>query len=62
MAIENTSTERIREIVTAQRGYFRSGATLSIKRRLDNLHALKGALKRWEKPLADALWSDLHKS
>ena len=62
MAIENTSTERIREIVTAQRGYFRSGATLSIKRRLDNLHALKGALKRWEKPLADALWEDLHKS
>ena len=62
MAIENTSTERIREIVTAQRGYFRSGATLSIKRRLDNLHALKGALKRWEKPLADALWADLHKS
>lgn len=62
MAIENTSTERIREIVTAQRGYFRSGATLSIKRRLDNLHAIKGALKRWEKPLADALWADLHKS
>ena len=62
MAIENTSTERIREIVTAQRGYFRSGATLSIKRRLDNLHALKGALKRWEKPLAYALWEDLHKS
>lgn len=60
--MENTTTERIVEIVAAQKEFFRSGKTLDIEYRLSALRALKAALKRWEKPLADALWADLHKS
>ena len=62
MAIENTTTERIEQIVAAQRNLFRSGVTLDLKYRLNALKALKSALHRWEKPLVDALWADLHKS
>ena len=62
MAIENTTTERIEQIVAAQRTLFRSGVTLDLKYRLSALKALKSALHKWEKPLADALWTDLHKS
>ena len=58
----NTSTERIIEIVSAQKELFRTGKTLDIEYRLTALHALKAALKKWEKPLVDALWADLHKS
>ena len=60
--MENTTTEIIVEIVAAQKEFFRSGKTLDIEYRLSALRALKAALKRWEKPLADALWADLHKS
>ena len=60
--MENTTTERIVEIVAAQKEFFHSGKTLDIEYRLSALRALKAALKRWEKPLADALWADLHKS
>ena len=45
-----------------QERYFRSGATLDIKKRLDNLKAFEAAVRKWEKPLCDALWTDLHKS
>jgi aldehyde dehydrogenase (NAD+) len=58
----NTSTERIIEIVSAQKELFRIGKTLDIEYRLTALRALKAALKKWEKPLVDALWADLHKS
>lgn len=58
----NTSTERIIEIVSAQKELFRTGKTLDIEYRLTALRALKAALKKWEKPLAEALWQDLHKS
>ena len=58
----NTSTERIIEIVSAQKELFRTGKTLDIEYRLTALRALKAALKKWERPLAEALWADLHKS
>ena len=62
MAITNTPTEQIAEIVSAQKEFFHSGKTLDIKYRISALRALKTALKKWEKPLAEALWADLHKS
>jgi len=62
MKIENTSPERIAAIAAGQREFFRSGATLGADFRRKQLHALKTALKRWEKPLCEALWRDLHKS
>ncbi len=60
--MENTQEERIREIYGKQRAYFRSGATLSPQHRRESLKALEKAVRRWEKPLCDALWQDLHKS
>ena len=58
----NTSTEDIRKIVVEQREYFATGETLGRKFRKQQLKKLQGALKEWEKPLCDALWTDLHKS
>jgi aldehyde dehydrogenase (NAD+) len=62
MAITNTPTEQIVEIVAAQKELFRSGKTLDIEFRISALKALKAALRKWEKSLAEALWADLHKS
>ncbi len=62
MAIENTSNESINSIIEAQRQFFRSEATLDYDFRKKQLKLLQKALKRWQKPLCEALWSDLHKS
>ena len=52
----------ISQIIESQRAYFHSGATLDISFRLGMLKKLQAALEKWEKPLTDALWTDLHKS
>lgn len=62
MAIENTSQSYIKEVVASQRKYFHSGATLDIEARISALKKLKDAIIKWEKPLSEALWKDLHKS
>ena len=62
MKIENHSPERIKEIIEKQRAVFASGDTLSYEFRREQLKKLLEALKKWEKALCDALWSDLHKS
>ena len=62
MKIENTSKQEIKKIVEAQRAFFRSGETLSLKHRQKALCALSKALKQWEPRIAEALWKDLHKS
>ena len=62
MTIENTATERIVAIVEAQRDFFRSGVTLGYDFRKKQLSRLQKALKKWAKPLCEALWTDLHKS
>lgn len=60
--MENTSTERIRKIREAQKTFFASGATLDIKFRKEMLLNLLSAIEKWEDRLAEALWTDLHKS
>ena len=60
--MENTSSERIQELVLGQRAFFASGTTRDVKWRIGQLKAFKAGLKKWEKPLCDALWQDLHKS
>ena len=60
MTLIDTSPERIREIRGKQARYFHSGATLDTAARKANLKALEKAVLKWEKPLCDALWSDLH--
>lgn len=60
--MENTSVERIREIRERQGRFFRSGETLDVKWCLERLKAFEAAVRKWEKPLCEALWTDLHKS
>ncbi|MBO5813129.1 MAG: aldehyde dehydrogenase [Alistipes sp.] len=62
MRVENTTTEKISQIVAAQKAYFHSGATLDISFRKQMLRRLLSALNEWENPLAEALYADLHKS
>ena len=62
MSIENTPINDIKSIVAAQREYFATNETLGYKFRKEQLKKLQAALIKWENPLCDALWSDLHKS
>ena len=62
MSISNTPANEIKSIVAAQREYFATNETLEYGFRKEQLNKLKTALKKWEKPLCEALWSDLHKS
>ena len=62
MVIENTSPERIEELVELQRKFYATGTTRSVKWRIAQLKAFKAGLQKWEKPLSEALWADLHKS
>ena len=58
----NSSVETITSIRRAQKEYFKTGATLDISFRKEMLNKLSVAMERWESRLADALWTDLHKS
>lgn len=60
--MQNTPAEQIDTLVRAQRHFYRSGSTHQLKFRRRMLKNLLFALNKWEKPLADALWTDLHKS
>ena len=62
MALENTTPERIEELVRKQRAFFATGTTRDIEWRRHQLREFRNGLQRWEKPLCDALWKDLHKS
>ncbi len=62
MALENTSAERIQELVQKQRTFYATGVTRNVAWRRERLKAFKVGLRKWEKPLCDALWQDLHKS
>ena len=62
MSISNTPITEIKSIIDAQRDYFASNVTLDRKFRKEQLKKLQQALLKWEKPLCDALWADLHKS
>ena len=56
------NAESIHEIVERQRRFFRSGATLEIDWRLEQLRALRAAVMRHEKELEQALAADLGRS
>lgn len=62
MALENTTPERIEELVRKQRAFFATGVTRNIDWRRSRLKQFQEGLVKWEKPLCDALWTDLHKS
>ncbi len=58
----HTTIEYITAVRQEQKEFFKSGATLEVKFRKAMLTKLLAAIEKWEKPLADALWKDLHKS
>ena len=60
--MDNTSLEHIGGIVEAQRAFFATDATRGIAFRKKALRSLDAALRKYERPLTDALWTDLHKS
>ena len=60
--MENTSAERIEELVLKQRAFFATGTTRDVNWRIRQLKAFKKGLEKWEKHICDALWQDLHKS
>jgi aldehyde dehydrogenase (NAD+) len=60
--VENTSQIYIMNTLCAQRAYFRSGATLDVAFRREQLRRLQASIIKWERPLAEALSRDLHKS
>lgn len=62
MQLENTTAERIGQIVKSQKEFFLSGATLHYEFRREQLRKLADALEQWREPLSKALWVDLHKS
>lgn len=54
--------ERIEEIVAKQRSFFRSGATLDVNWRKEQLKKLKAAVIAHEEELEEALYEDLGRS
>ena len=56
----NKST--IPALVGSQREFFKTGATLPVEWRKEQLRKLLAAVCKYEKPLFDALWKDLRKS
>ena len=60
--MENTPTQNILAIHKAQKEYFNTGATLDVSFRKKMLAKFMQAMEKWEQKLADALWTDLHKS
>ena len=60
--LQNTTPDKIQAIHTAQRAFFATHVTLDIDYRLEALRRLREAIVKFEKPLCDALYADLHKS
>lgn len=60
--VTNTPAGEIADIVKRQREFFATGSTLSVSFRRSMLRRLRDALKAYEKPLCEALQTDLHKS
>ncbi|MBR6415462.1 MAG: aldehyde dehydrogenase family protein [Bacteroidales bacterium] len=62
MALQNTPTEKIEEIVSSQRDFLATGKTREVSFRKEMLIRLRDGLKKWEPELSEALIKDLHKS
>ena len=59
---QGSQKERINEIVSRQRDFFRTGETLELKFRLRQLKKLHEAIKKYESEIFDALYQDFRKS
>lgn len=62
MKVQNTSFEKIEEIISLQRNFFKSEKTKKLDFRKKMLKRLLSVMKQWESDLSQALYKDLHKS
>ena len=62
MKVQNTSFEKIEEIISLQRNFFKSEKTKKLEFRKKMLKRLLSVMKQWESDLSQALYKDLHKS
>lgn len=60
--MNNTPSDKIIEIHSKQKEFFKSEATLDIKFRKQMLKNFLAAMEKWEQRISEALWTDLHKS
>ncbi|MDD2278430.1 MAG: aldehyde dehydrogenase [Bacteroidales bacterium] len=60
--MDDTTQTTIDNMLEAQREFFASHQTKDIKFRLEQLKKFKSAIHKYERKIADALWTDLHKS
>ncbi|HCE57476.1 MAG TPA: aldehyde dehydrogenase [Prolixibacteraceae bacterium] len=60
--MQDTSRVTIESLIEKQRAFFASGKTRDIGFRLEMLKRLKNAILKHEKNIAEAFWTDLHKS
>ena len=58
----DTTRTTIESLIEKQRIFFASGKTREISYRLEMLKRLKNAIIQYEKKIAAAFWTDLHKS
>lgn len=56
------TSEQISHLLDRQRAYYKSGATIPVKFRIEQLKKLYATIKKYETEVKDALWSDLGKS
>lgn len=62
MKVQNSSFEKIEEIISLQRNFFKSEKTKKLDFRKKMLKRLLSVMKQWEFDLSQALYKDLHKS
>ena len=60
--MQNTAKETIDNIIASQRAFFAGGSTLDIAFRKRQLRTFLQALESYEQRIANALYTDLHKS
>ena len=60
--MEDTRIERIEELIKKQRAFFSKNNTKDVSFRLKNLLKFRAGIRKYEKKITDALWTDLHKS
>ena len=56
------TSQEIKSLLEAQRAYYRSGVTIPVKFRIEQLKKLYSAVKKYQNEINDALKADLGKS
>jgi aldehyde dehydrogenase (NAD+) len=60
--METQTRATIEQTLAGQRDFFATGQTKDIRFRLKQLKRFQAAISKYEKSIAEALWTDLHKS